>query len=477
VTIEQIQIVHETIASGDWIEAANLAFIADGVDVQVETKAEAFTALKTLEKNLADAKEYQKISVLLWGNGMFDSRPSVVQSVFRKVIQESRLLIMGGSSLSKCLGPNVGVRMFDGSVKKAKDIVIGDVLMGDDSLPRNVLGAHEGEGPLYEIIPWRGDPWICNSEHILSLRQGTARKTHGRPSATWVKGNTYDIPLKDFLEFSTFRKGCLNQYHVATDYAKKATEYDPYIYGAWLGDGCSYAGYLASPKCKMTDRWGEYFRSIGMFCTEYKHATAKCSSWHINGYKHTKGYKTKRNQWVKFIRSSTQDGVKFILPEYMINDRNTRLNVLAGLIDSDGCLIDKKSCYLIAVTPRKLAYQVHELVRSLGFGGNIYRKPPPNHWTKKHSYHITITGKGIGEIPTLDKRCIAGERLTSNTNIKKIRPLGIGKYNGFIIDGNHRFLLSDYTVTHNTFSCGVIFYVLWRNPISMSIDRMAIHAS
>ena len=31
-----------------------------------------------------------------------------------------------------------------------------------------------------------------------------------------------------------------------------------------------------------------------------------------------------------------------------------------------------------------------------------------------------------------------------------VRPIGKGKYNGFIIDGNHRFLLGDFTVTHNS---------------------------
>ncbi len=111
-TIEQIQIVHETIASGDWIEAANLAFIADGSDVRVETKQEAFAALKSLEKNLADEKEYKKISVLLWGNGMFDSRPSVVQQVFEEVIKNSKLLICGASSLSKTFSCGVLFYLF-----------------------------------------------------------------------------------------------------------------------------------------------------------------------------------------------------------------------------------------------------------------------------------------------------------------------------------------------------------------------------
>ena len=32
----------------------------------------------------------------------------------------------------------------------------------------------------------------------------------------------------------------------------------------------------------------------------------------------------------------------------------------------------------------------------------------------------------------------------------KVSPIGVGKYNGFVIDKNHRFLLSDFTITHNS---------------------------
>jgi len=111
-TLEQIQVLHEAITSGDWIEAANLAFEAEGSDVRVENRAEAFTALKSLEKNLAAQKEYQKISVLLWGDGMFNSRPSVVRMVFEEVVANSKLLIMGGSSLSKTFSCGVLYYLF-----------------------------------------------------------------------------------------------------------------------------------------------------------------------------------------------------------------------------------------------------------------------------------------------------------------------------------------------------------------------------
>ncbi len=99
--IDQIQIVHEAMLSGDWIDAANLALAADGSGERVKTRPEAMIALRALESNLAAQERFLEVAVLLWGNEMFDSRPSPVKQVFDAVLKESKLLIMGGSSLTK----------------------------------------------------------------------------------------------------------------------------------------------------------------------------------------------------------------------------------------------------------------------------------------------------------------------------------------------------------------------------------------
>jgi hypothetical protein len=115
VNVEILQIIHEAIAEGveaaragdnatsgeRWMEAANLAISASGSEDVVTDKQEAVDVLQALEKNLADEGKFIEIAILLWGNGMFDSRPKVVRDVFRKVQENSKLIILGGSSLSK----------------------------------------------------------------------------------------------------------------------------------------------------------------------------------------------------------------------------------------------------------------------------------------------------------------------------------------------------------------------------------------
>lgn len=44
----------------------------------------------------------------------------------------------------KCLGKDTPILMYDGTIKMVQDIQIGDVLMGDDSTPRNVLSLARG---------------------------------------------------------------------------------------------------------------------------------------------------------------------------------------------------------------------------------------------------------------------------------------------------------------------------------------------
>jgi len=112
ISIEQLQIIHEAaseIDAGDqrWIDAANLALAADGIQERVNSAHEGRAVLQTLEKNLASEGNFMHVAVLLWGNGMFDSRPECVRSVFRKVRENSRLIIIGASSQSKTFSAGV----------------------------------------------------------------------------------------------------------------------------------------------------------------------------------------------------------------------------------------------------------------------------------------------------------------------------------------------------------------------------------
>ena len=69
-------------------------------------------------------------------------------------------------------------------------------------------------------------------------------------------------------------------------------------------------------------------------------------------------------------------------------------------------------------------------------------------------YRCLIQGKYINEIPTLVKRKQINEPINKIKDplscTFSIIPKGIGEFYGFELDGNKRFLLSSFEVTHNT---------------------------
>ena len=100
-----------------------------------------------------------------------------------------------GIAPTGCHGIGTPILMFDGTIKPVESIKVGELLMGPDSKPRQVLELYNGIDQLFEIRPIKGESFIVNSDHILSL----VKTNEG-------KGNDYqqivNISVKDYLQKS-----------------------------------------------------------------------------------------------------------------------------------------------------------------------------------------------------------------------------------------------------------------------------------
>ena len=157
-----------------------------------------------------------------------------------------------------------------------------------------------------------------------------------------------------------------------------------------------------------------------------------------------KGKKPHCNEFY-FVQSSENENGKFIDNRYLTNNRNIRLELLAGLLDTDGYLID--NVYEIVTKWEQMRDNILFLCRSLGFSVTHKSK----FVNDIEYYRIWISGD-THLIP-----CVTRKKAAPRKQIKrplvygfKVEPLGIGDYYGFEIDGNHLYLLGDFTVTHNT---------------------------
>lgn len=351
----------------------------------------------------------------------------------------------------KCLGKNTSVLMFDGSVKYVQDIVDGDIVMGPDSMPRRVVGTATGIDNLYKIIPNKGESFVCTGDHKLVLyrtNQGSKNKSPNLDCKNFIfTAEHYHNASKTFKHLHKLVRCAVN-------YPSKPVPVDPYCYGLWLGDGHTLAPILTSADLECAEAWRESAESDGLIVTKKEIKNNKASYYLVKSKK-----KNLLNTWRHTFKRSLIKNCKSILKEYAVNSREVRLQVLAGLIDSDGYLNNAKpglrvGCYVVTTKLKNLAEDIASLCRSLGFRATIkVREKCAQSKIKKIYYDVNISG-ALSEIPIkLSRKKVLNKCIKVNPLITgfKTEYLGRGEYYGFELEGpDGLFLLGDFTITHNT---------------------------
>jgi superfamily II DNA or RNA helicase len=349
--------------------------------------------------------------------------------------------------MGKCLGKDTPVLMYDGTIKMVQDVKVGDQLMGDDSTPRKVLSTCTGKEEMFDIIPTKGDTYTVNRSHILSLKCATNH------SKKLQKGDIRDISVDEYLKLpKSFhgRAGPLYGYRVGVDFTTKEVPMDPYLVGYWLGDGSTRGTIISTQESTVLRYVTQLLPKHNMYL-QYRSQY----DYSINGANKNTG-----NPFRQFLHKYNLWGDKHIPLIYKCNSRDVRMQLLAGIIDADGYY--SKKGFDITLKCEKLLDDIIYLARSLGFAA--YKKECKKTCTNGAQrpvigtyYRTNISGKNIEKIPTkvIRKQAKPREQI-KDVLMTRITPksIGMGTYYGFEIDGNHRFLLGDFTVTHNTV-CGL----------------------
>ena len=279
------------------------------------------------------------------------------------------VLLEGSGGTGKCLDPETGVIMFDGTIKKAKDILRGDKLMGDDSKPRNVLSTCTGIDEMYKITTTKGDTFTVNGPHILSLKCSYANKLrmkNAKATAYKVHWNDYDvrrtkdfsmfshktmknakiaaekfmntlcegkgeiinISLQDYIQKSNSWKDQYRAFKVGIEFTNPCDdlEVDPYFLGLWLGDRTTIRPQISSADAEIVEYITKYATSLNLDI----HRNGKY------GYSMSKKPTDKKNVLLNKLRSLNLIGNKHIPHKYLTNSRTNRLLFLGCLLDTDG---------------------------------------------------------------------------------------------------------------------------------------------
>lgn len=346
-------------------------------------------------------------------------------------LEERYSVIHGATGFGKCLAPDTRVLRFDGTTVRADQVRDGDLLLGPDSQPRAVLGTTRGRGQMFRIVPIKGEPWVCNDVHVLTLVKSTT-------------GEVVDIPLDAYLATNKNFKHLHKLFFPAEgiDFAPAdPPPVDPYFLGVWFGDGRKslvHGVEISKPDqeieaaCRATaEAWGLTLR--------VDENGERCRSYRIVG--HGKG----TNALLLAMRGLVGEGAT--VPEIVVRgSRETRLSFLAGFLDTDGYTV--MGGIEIVQQRQDYADAIVFIAQSLGLRATRSTKEVDG-----TAYHRVAISGHTDRIPMRIARKRPEPRQQrkdpSRTGFT-VEPIGEGDYAGFTLDGDGRFLLGDFTVTHNT---------------------------
>lgn len=338
---------------------------------------------------------------------------------------------------------------------KMRDIKIGEKVFGCDGKLHNVIGVFpQGVKPTCKVSFNDGTSTLCSDEHLWVVSSRRNHVNHkvvttkeliekGLTHTRMYKGNPieehiYEIPKCSPIEFE-----------------HKDVVIPPYTLGVLLGDGTLTRGRVA-----FTSYDEEIINNVNSELSDNLiiHRDDKRHYYSIRrmSNKLSNEYGTYIAQSGLNVRAEN----KHIPQIYLHSDVQTRLNILQGLLDTDGYVSQDGGHISISTASEQLAKDIQFLVQSLG---------GVCHWHTKDTSYIN---KKTGERVNCQKAYIVYIRLSKDIipfrltrKIDRLNPkrLSPTRYidsieyveptecQCILVDSDeHLYLTNDFIVTHNT---------------------------
>lgn len=418
-------------------------------------------SIKSIPINTDDWREYIPGYIGTNAHVVHQAASTANDKLFKEALEamkgkgNKKVAILGGGG--GCHGINTPIMMADGSIKMVQNIKEGDELMGPDSMPRKVLRLIRGNAPLYAVVPTKGQQFTVNGDHILSLHTITRNKVKSRRVDTKVEISVDDVLKRGKRFFDNFFL-----YRVPVDFNWDAPILDPYFLGLWLGDGTTGSSTITSADNEVKKYLADFVKKFPKLKLRIaRKLDNKASTFHLSLRSQVQRGKwgAVKNPLMELMRAIGVLDSKYIPDDYLRNDRSIRLELLAGILDSDGSY-SHRGGFDFVTKHRHFAEQVEYLARSLGF--SAYAKPctKSSQFGKKGTYYRMFICGDVNLIPTKIAHKKASPRATRYADGHrarcvlhsgfKIEPIGNGDYFGFTLSGDGLYLLGDFTVTHNS---------------------------
>lgn len=373
--------------------------------------------------------------------------------------------IMVARKNGKALALDTDIPTPDGWRKMA-DIHPGDYVFGKDGKPVRVLIESEiFHKPMYAVTFEDGEVIKASADHIWTVQTKKSRrafresawrsalrcKQEYRENNGWFDITTEDMS-KDFAHIRSDGKGMEFKYRVPmaspVEYLEAELPIHPYVLGVWLGDGTSSDTNVT---CSDSDK-DEMMRLVeecGHTCKWHKY-TNRAGCFGID-----KGHKGRQNPLRDTLRKLGVFENKHIPEVYMRSSVGQRMELLRGLMDTDGFCEKRGQCEF-SQKDEAFIDQFRELLASLGIKSSKREKIIRCNGKDCRAFSVLFYCDKTNPCFKLQRK---KERLKDKLaprmkakSIVSIEPIPVEPSKCIAVDSaDHLYLCGrSYTATHNT---------------------------
>jgi len=340
---------------------------------------------------------------------------------------------------------------------KMKDLQVGHYVYGSTGNPVMVTAKSQTHHrKCYKIKFCDGSSIVCDNVHLWTVHHGRSGKEN---RITVNSDQLVDLVAKRSSGIHTFIR---NSSPISGPNLQLPI--DPYFLGAWLGDGTA-----SEPKITLGDKKrliADYIKLLGFDVREYK----------------------KDQFYIKNLRgvlvSNGLFGNKHVPPIYLRASFEQRLELLRGLMDTDGSWHKTRNHAQFVSTDKHLRDSVYELVCSLGWKASTHEHTATGFGVSTRAYTLCFTPFGHNPFklntfnrPKAQAR-INGTARCGKRLIKKIEPVESVPTQCIQVDAHDSLYLAGRQMvpTHNTQNVKAkpAFYDSWARQLGFYAQTYAM---
>lgn len=346
--------------------------------------------------------------------------------------------------------------------RRLGEIQVGDYVFDKEGKPTLVRGVFpQGVIDCYKVTLQEGRFTYCNDEHIFNVITSNGTKKN--------------MTVKELLKAGIKFKNGTNKFFIPSaapvQYPEQNYDIAPYTIGAFLGDGsCKSSVLILSSNDeeivkKIADLEGLCYKRGGKnhkYDWYYYHSMAP-NVFNSRGF-NTSAVNTKKF-FANFLDELTGYAYEKRIPEiYKRGSIQQRYELLQGLMDTDGSIVDNKYLTMrFTSTSLQLINDIKEVVYSLGYSHlSVNIGARENKYTVEKCYNLCFSIPNeekykFFSLPRKKEIALKGKDRITRTRHDRLAISNIEKLSLpqemvciYVDNPEHLYLTNDYIVTHNT---------------------------